>query len=118
MDEAVLDRAAEIAEQVCFDQASAALERHGARVIGYNGHQAFTDETIAAVHALAPAARTAFRAAPADAHEVDKVMQDYFVLEHLRIRDRPLPARVLRLADVPRRHARQLLRIEDPSGGP
>ena len=40
-------------------------------------------------------------------------MQD-FGLERLRLRDQPLAARVLRLADVPRRQRQQVLRLQGP----
>jgi hypothetical protein len=114
-DEEVQDRAAAIAERMCFDRAAAALERRGARVLDYNGHQAYTGDTVAAVHRLAPAARDMFSAAAADAAEPGIIMQD-FGLERLRVRDQPLSARVLLLADVPRRHRRQVLRLQGPAG--
>ena len=112
-DEELQDRTGAIAERMCFDRSVAALERRGARVLGYNGHQAFTDETVAAVHRLAPAARDVFSPAAADATEPGKIMQD-FGLERLRLRDQPLAARVLRLADVPRRQRQQVLRLHGP----
>jgi hypothetical protein len=111
----VQDHAAAIAERACFDRAVAALEGRGARVLGYNGHQDYTGQTVAAVHELAPAARDTFSAAPADATETGMIMQD-FGLERLRVRDAPLPARVLRLADVPRRQLRPALRLQGPAG--
>lgn len=114
-DEEVQDRAAAIAERMCFDRSAAALDRRGARVLSYNGHQAFTDETVAAVHRLAPAARDTFSAAAADAAEPGKIMQD-FGLERLRVRDQPLAAGVMLLADVPRRHRQKVLRLRDPGG--
>ena len=98
--EGVQDRAGAVAGRLYFERSAAALKRRGARVLGYNGHQPFTDETVAEVHRLAPAARAWFSAAAADAAEPDKIMQD-FGLERLRVRDQPLPARVLLLADVP-----------------
>jgi hypothetical protein len=116
VDEEVQDRAAATAERMCFDRAAAALERRGARVLAYNGHQAYTSETVAAVHQLAPAARSTFSAAAADAAEVNTAMQD-FGLETLRVRDRPLPARVLLLSDIPRRHRQRTLRLKDQAGG-
>jgi len=114
-DEEVEDRAGAIAERMCFDRSAAALEGRGARVLGYNGHQAFTGETVAAVHRLAPAAQDMFSAAAADAAEPGTIMQD-FGLERLRIRDQPLAARVMLLADVPRRHRQQVLRLQGPAG--
>jgi len=114
-DEELQDRAAAIAERMCFDRSAAVLERRGAQVLGYNGHQAYTGETVAAVHRLAPAARDTFSAAAADAAETGTIMQD-FGLERLRVRDQPLAARVLLLADVPRRHRQQTLRLQGPAG--
>ncbi len=114
-DEEVQDRAGAVAERMAFERSAAALERRGARVLGYNGHQAFTDETVAAVHRLAPAARVVFSAAAADATEPGKIMQD-FGLERLRVRDQPLAARVLLLADVPRRQRQKVLRLQGPGG--
>jgi hypothetical protein len=114
-DEELQDRVATLAERICFDRSAAALERRGARVLDYNGHQAYTDETVAAVHRLAPAAADMFSAAAADATETGKIMQD-FGLERLRIRDQPLAARVLRLADIPRRQRQQALRLDGPAG--
>lgn len=111
----VQDRAAAVAERACFDRAAAALERGGARVLGYNGHQDYTAQTVAAVHQLAPDARDTFSAAPADAAETGVIMQD-FGLERLRVRDEPLPARVLLLADVPRGKRRQALRLRGTAG--
>lgn len=114
-DEELQDRAAAVAQRICFSRSAAALERRGARVLDSNGHQAFTDETVAAVHRLAPAARDIFSAAAADAAEPGKIMQD-FGLERLRVRDQPLAARVLLLADVPRRQRRQALGLQGPAG--
>lgn len=113
-DEEVQDRAAAAAVRVCFDRAAATLERRGARVLGYDGHQEYASETVAAVHRLAPAARGAFSTAAENAAEV--IMQD-FGLETLRVRDQPLPARVLLLSDIPRRRRQQALRIKRPGGG-
>lgn len=114
-DEELQDRAAALAQRMCFDRSAAALERRDAQVLDSNGHQAFTDETVAAVHRLAPAARDTFSAAAADATEPGKIMQD-FGLERLRVRDQPLAAGVLLLADVPRRQRRQALRLQGPAG--
>jgi hypothetical protein len=111
----VQDRAAAVAERACFDRAAAALDRGGARVLGYNGHQDYTAQTVAAVHQLAPDAQDTFSAAPADAAETGVIMQD-FGLERLRVRDEPLPARVLLLADVPRGKRRQALRLQGTAG--
>jgi hypothetical protein len=114
-DEEVQDRAAALAERMYFERSAAALERRGARVLDYNGHQEFTDQTVAAVHRLAPAAQGLFSAAAADAAEPGKIMQD-FGLERLRVRDQPLAARVLRLADIPRHQRQQALRLHGPAG--
>ncbi len=108
------DRVAATAEKICFDRSAAALRDRGAEVLGYNEHQDFTEEIVAAVHRLAPAA-TAFRAAPADSAEVNTAMED-FALERLRIRQHPLPARVMRLADIPARTRSQVVGRTDPAG--
>lgn len=112
-EEELQDQTGAIAERMCFDRSVAALERRGAPVLSYNGHRTFTDETVAAVHRLAPDARDVFSPAAADATEPGKIMQD-FGLERLRVRDQPLAARALRLADVPRRQRRQVLRLHGP----
>lgn len=114
--EEIRDRAAVIAEQVCFARAAAALKGRGAPVLDYNGHQDYTEQTVSAVHALAPAARGTFWAAAADAAKPDTAIQD-FVLERLRVRGEPLPARVLLLSDVPWRSRRKVLRMKAEFGG-
>jgi hypothetical protein len=114
-DEALQDRAATVAERMCFDRSAAALERRGGRVLGYNAHQEYTDETVAAVHRLAPGAQVMFSAAAVDSAKPDTVMQD-FGLERLRVRDQPLAARVLPLAKVPRRQRQHAVRMRDPAG--
>lgn len=114
--EEVRDRAAVVAEQACFARAAAALKSRGAPVLDYNGHQDYTEQTISAVHALAPTAQETFWAADPGPAEPESAIQD-FGLERLRVRDEPLPARVLLLSDVPRHSRRKVLRMKAEFGG-